>query len=378
MAADMVALHATDPASVYLAAAARLAQPCHAEIERALYDRDRLVRMIAMRGTLFATSTASAPILLAATSRAQAATRAAGLARVLEASGLDAATTATGVVGDILALLGERGTATTREIAAEIPSLQRQFVVSVGKSYESRRSLATEVMFALAADGAVVRAERRGEWTSNQHAWALAPDLPEIPVREARATLARMWLTAFGPGTVADIKWWTGWTVTDTRQALRDIEAVEVTLDGRPGHALSFHLDPFDPPAPSALLLPALDPVPMGWREREFYLDPAHIPALFDRMGNIGPTIWWNGRIVGGWAQRPDGSLATHLLSDPGADGRRAIDIEIDRLTTYLDGRRFTPAYRTPLERELAASVPRPRASISATSSGVRRSSSAR
>ncbi len=187
-------------------------------------------------------------------------------------------------------------------------------------------------------------------------AWTVAPELPEIPAPLARAELVRLWLGTFGPGTVADLKWWTGWTVTDTRKAVAAAGAVEVHLDEATGYALAEDMDAaVAEPEPSAVLLPALDPTPMGWRERGFYLDPDHVPALFDRMGNIGPTVWWNGRIVGGWAQRKDGTLAWRLLDDPGREARTAIKAEAERMTAFLAERRFTPAYRTPLERELAS-----------------------
>ena len=49
-----------------------------------------------------------------------------------------------------------------------------------------------------------------------------------------------------------------------------------------------------------AALLPVLDATTMGWKHRDFYLDPEHTPYLFDTNGNAGPTVWCDGRIIGG------------------------------------------------------------------------------
>ena len=123
-----------------------------------------------------------------------------------------------------------------------------------------------------------------------------------------------------GPGTRDDIKWWTGWTVGATRKALAAIDAVEVDLEGGgTGYLLPDDLEPVEAPEPWVALLPALDAATMGWKERDWYLD-GHRAALFDNAGNGGPTIWVDGRIVGGWAQRRDGEIAPHLLEDVGAE----------------------------------------------------------
>ena len=103
-----------------------------------------------------------------------------------------------------------------------------------------------------------------------------------------------------------------------------------------------------------ATLLPALDPTPMGWQSRAWYLGP-HAPLLFDRTGNIGPTVWWAGRVVGGWAQRPSGEVVYRLLEDIGADGAAAVAAEAAALEAWLGAARVTPRFRTPLERELSA-----------------------
>ncbi|WP_373034451.1 DNA glycosylase AlkZ-like family protein [Streptomyces sp. NRRL B-2790] len=72
-------------------------------------------------------------------------------------------------------------------------------------------------------------------------------------------------------------------------------------------------------------------------------------------MGNMGPTVRWDDRIVGGWVQRGDGTLAWQPLADPGGAARAAIEAEAERLTGFLGGRRFTPARRTLLEGDFAS-----------------------
>jgi hypothetical protein len=87
---------------------------------------------------------------------------------------------------------------------------------------------------------------------------------------------------------------------------------------------------------PWATLLPPLDPTTMGWSEREWYLGP-YKEQLFDTAGNAGPTVWWDGRIVGGWRQSESGDVDLQLLEDVGAEGSRAVDNEAARLTEWLE-----------------------------------------
>src|SRR5450756_2454276 len=135
----------------------------------------------------------------------------------------------------------------------------------------------------------------------------------------ARAELARRWLLTFGPAPVADLQWWAGWTGGQTKAALA-----------------------------------ALDPTPMGWQARDWFLGE-HRDALFDRTGNIGPTVWWAGKIIGGWAQRPSGEVVCRLLEDAGSEAAAAVASEAVRLESWLGQTRVTPRFRTPLERALAA-----------------------
>jgi hypothetical protein len=105
------------------------------------------------------------------------------------------------------------------------------------------------------------------------------------------------------------------------RDADPTIGVVEVDLDSGVGFVLPHDLESTPKPKPWVALLPALDPTTMGWQAREWYLG-AHKDALFDRNGNAGPTIWGNGRIVGGWAIRKSGEVGHQT-----AGGRRSLGI---------------------------------------------------
>lgn len=357
VAGDLVGLHATDPASVHLAAAARCPSVDVAGIERALYEERSLVRMLGMRRTMFVVPTELAPVVQAACTEEIAAKQRRLLVQQLEQTGVaaDGGAWLGAVQEATMAALARRREAAAAELSADVPQLREQLRYPDGL----QQGVCTRFLFVLAAEGRIFRGRPRGSWTSSQYRWSPAavwlPDgLPEVERDVASAELVRRWLWAFGPAPVSDLKWWTGWTAGRVRQALAAVAPVDVALDDGTGVALADDLDPVPAPAPWAALLPALDPTPMGWSERRWFLGD-HRPALFDRTGNIGPTVWWDGRIVGGWAQRGDGSVVHRLLDDVGADAAAAVEAAASRLQSWLGPARVRPRFRTPLERELLA-----------------------
>jgi hypothetical protein len=108
-------------------------------------------------------------------------------------------------------------------------------------------------------------------------------------------------------------------------------------------------------PGPWVALLPGLDPTVMGWKQRQWYLPDDHVADLFDRNGNAGPTIWVDGRVVGGWAQCADGKLVHRLFERISAPHERLLQIELDRLREFVGDTRFTTRFPSPLSRELSA-----------------------
>lgn len=102
-------------------------------------------------------------------------------------------------------------------------------------------------------------------------------------------------------------------------------------------------------PGPWAALLPTLDPTTMGWRGRTFYLDPNHTAYLFDSVGNAVPTVWVNGRIVGGWSQDQEGEVRIMLREKL---TRRHLDLVEEarqRLAEFVEGDRVPSTYAAAL-----------------------------
>jgi hypothetical protein len=363
-ARSLVAVHGTDPSSVYLALLARLPGATLADVDAALYTDRTLIRLLGMRRTVFVATLDNAALIQAACSAAVAARERRKVLRWLAEAGLTDAAGAedwlSAAEHAALRALTARGEATAADLAAADPRLAQQIVLARGTRFEGRQSVSSRVLFLLAAQGQAVRGRPRGGWTSHQYRWApltaWCPDgLPAPPPEDAAVELARRWLHACGPATPDDLAWWTGWTKTAVRQVLTALHPAEADLDGVPGIVLPDDTDEVPPPEPTAALLPALDSTPMSWQQRDWFLGE-HAPRLFDANGNAGPTLWWDGRIVGGWAQARDGEIICRFLEDPGSDAVTAAQQAAERLSATLGAVRLTARTRgmTWLEQELA------------------------
>ncbi|EST33304.1 hypothetical protein N566_19495 [Streptomycetaceae bacterium MP113-05] len=360
VARALLALHATDPSTVTLSACARLAQPTIQDVERALYEDRTLLRMHCMRRTLFAVPVEDVRLYHFSTTLDVARRERASLLRLLCRSDpqWDAARLAEAEQSalDVLERLGEAG---ATEISAGSSLLSEMITLSPGKPYEARQRVGGWVLRLLAMDGRIRRGRPLGGWTSGQFRYRSAPELPVMEPAQARAEVVRRRLASFGPDTTDDVKWWTGWTLTAVRRALADAGAVEVELPEGTAWILPEDAERVAgaervATEPWAALLPGLDPTTMGWKHRDWYLDPGHRAQLFDTSGNAGPTVWWNGEIIGGWACRPDGEVVWRLLADRGTEAAAAVEAEAERLTGLLGEARFVPTFPTPLSVELS------------------------
>ncbi|MDN5896739.1 MAG: winged helix DNA-binding domain-containing protein, partial [Nocardioides sp.] len=293
----MTVLHATEPASVYLSVAARTEGVGIEKISTVLYDERSLVKQLAMRRTLWVFPRDLLPAAWGSVSARVATQEQRKIAKDVAGSGIapDGDRWVEESSEAILAELAASGSLTTAQIKDRVPQVAGKVSISPGTKWGGDVPLAPRLMALLGARGDVVRGENSGSWRLSRIGWTpTARWLGESPEptseQEGYAELVRRWLLTFGPGTLRDLQWWLGTTITAARRALADVGAVEVSLDaGGTGWVHPKDADPdgrIAPVQPWAALLPVLDPTTMGWKERDFYLDREDVPYLFDTNGN--------------------------------------------------------------------------------------------
>jgi hypothetical protein len=288
------------------------------------------------------------------------------LAKMVEDSGIatDGATWVAQARADTLEALEALGTANARQLGKAVPALTEKLHLAVGKSYAATQGTHTRLLLNLGFDGAIVRGRPNGSWTTAEYTWSVTERwLPgglttAADSDLAAAELARNYLGRFGPVTAADLQWWAGWTAGTTRRALTAIAAVEVDVPGGFAWVLPDDTDAVDEnDAPWISFLPALDPTTMGWKERSWYLGDlgSFGASVFDRNGNAGPTIWIDGRVVGGWAQRKSGEISYQMLADVPSKRLRAVAAEADRVRSLIGDARVNVRFPAPMQKDLLA-----------------------
>ena len=351
----MTVLHATEAATVHLAVAQRSEGLTPHDVDAALHDDRSVVKQLAMRRTLFVFPRDLLPAAWGSASARVATSEARRVAKMVAEAGI-AADGAAWLAAARAATLERlaHGPATAAQLRAEVPELAGSIGGTTDKAYDRPAPVAPWVLTHLGLTGATVRARNAGHWRLNRPTWSRTEDwLGEVPQPLAEAEgyteLVRRWLATFGPGTAADIQWWLGSTKAAVNRALVDVTAQEVVLgDGTSGWVLPGDIEDTTPPEPWAALLPTLDPTVMGWKARDFLLDPAHVRELFDSNGNAGTTAWWDGRVVGCWVQDVAGVVRLSLLADVDAVGRAALEHEATRLTDWLAGTVIGHVYASP------------------------------
>ena len=163
--------------------------------------------------------------------------------------------------------------------------------------------------------GLLIRGNPATGWKSSIHTYypfhEYFPDidLNEVDEADAKKSMVKHYVASFGPVTVTDASWWTGFTKTEIKHILKDLkdDMSSLEISGIEGEYVLLasdkkRLESTSVPEEHLInFMPLLDPYLMGYKERNRYLVPEQYTQVFDRSGNVTSTILVDGRIFGVW-----------------------------------------------------------------------------
>jgi hypothetical protein len=173
IADDLVALHSSDPVTVYLSVLARMTNPTLAAVEKALYDDRTLIRHHAMRRTLWVGGHETVRLAHAAATVDLHRVQYRMLATALSGAGVadPDAWIAAGRTTVLDALTDAPVTA--RDLGKRLPELALPLMIGTGRQATSMAAH-TRLLLVLGFAGDVVRARPTGTWINGQYRWAAA------------------------------------------------------------------------------------------------------------------------------------------------------------------------------------------------------------
>lgn len=264
----------------------------------ALEERREVMRLPAMRLSIFLMPTETAPRIVAATRQPME-----KLAGRLRYAGLD---------WETYAQLKRRILEHTQQ---PISSSDLQAALNVSEASRAEVSLMTGVRL-MAYEGLILRLGTSLLTDSLRYvaaeAWLGRP-LAEADAEESLRWLAREYLHGYGPARVEDLAWWAGVTRRRASTALSGVDIVDI------GGGLLLpadQRDAFDAVAPldaeAIDLLPKWDAYTMGYAPngRQRLVDDAHLASAYSPVGGKVPAgdgyplLLRGGRAVARWSQR--------------------------------------------------------------------------
>lgn len=293
--------------TLFPALLARYASLRFGAVEKSLYEERSLVRLRAMRFSLFAVPQPLVAAVFQSTYRSAMA----NLQTALRRSGISAEEYAGLSERICAALLGQ--SLTVAQLKAALSPISPE----VDRAFGQIRSM-------LCAEGRIVRARVRSGWKSDTcdyalfHDWQPSVDLHGLTQPQAGATLALAYFDALGPATLEDFRWWSGFKAGDAAQAVDAIlpELATVEIDGLPGEHLLprtrlAELRATPAKVRGVRLLPVWDSYTMAYRRRERYLLPEWSDRIFDAVGNATSALLVDGIIGGVWDWWQEGKQVT-------------------------------------------------------------------
>ena len=175
LADDLVALHSSDPVTVFLSAMTRMRQPSIAAVEQALYVDRTLIRHHAMRRTLWVATPATVRLMHAAATVELVGPERRRIQGMLTKAGVpEAAEWLARAEHLIHEDLVAHGPTTAREIGARVGEARHPLRLGEGTAYATVQSAHTRVLTLLGFRGLMLRGRPAGRWLNGAYRYTAA------------------------------------------------------------------------------------------------------------------------------------------------------------------------------------------------------------
>jgi len=314
---------------------ARMRDLKRAEIHSALWESRTLVKTSCMRQTLHVIPAADFFIYISALKRS----RAEALRRNMS--------NYAGVTQKETAALNEAIVEALRAGAMTQPELIEHLLPKVGRNVKKWIELAWSIQIFRSAlvEGLICYGPERGNKTTFIRVDQWLPQQKEVSEREAKQTLLRRYLRAYGPAALRDFSRWSGISINEARAVWEslDDELVEVAIEDKKASILRADLQEImnsGQSVPILRLLPNFDPYMLGHAEKNHLVESSCYKRVYRNQGWISPVVLLNGKVIGTWSFTRRGArwpLTIEPFEKFSKTIRAMIEDEAARLGSFLE-----------------------------------------
>lgn len=144
------------------------------------------------------------------------------------------------------------------------------------------------------------------------------PSSKSLTKEEALAELALRYFTSHGPATIQDFTWWSGLSVTDSKNGLELIKS-KLVFEKYKDDLYWFSTEQTFSKNNKMIFLPAYDEFLISYKSRHISLDTEYIPHTFTNNGIFNPVIVHNAKVIGTWKPQYKKQIliAPHFFNKP-------------------------------------------------------------
>lgn len=292
---DIAGLNSITATTPYLSLLNRVRNFKKSILDEEMYEKKRLLRLRLMRGTLFIVTKDFLPTAYSATID--------NTQEIYDRfrKHLNISEKELHKLKNKITKILKKGERTAKEIRKEIGTDNKNV---------------SPVLRWLMEDTPLIRGRPLGTWKSEQFRYSLPPQTIELNVnrKKAKILLIEKFLESFGPATLKDLAWWSGFTQKESRNILEEISTIEIG-DGLlllEKEAKDF--DDFEVDDESLLLMSSFDQYVITFK---YAICPRlvaekNLGNIYNKYGELHDPIIRNGRIIGRW--HVQGGKVRHLL----------------------------------------------------------------